>query len=338
MTTYQRLVRTMALGFILAVITAASGFAQTSLASLRGKVSDEQGGVLPGATVTVRQIETNATKVGVTGEARPVLPAEPAGGHLRGDRGALGVCHGETDRRRPARRAGGRYGFRPQGRRGPGERDGQPGSRRSSRRSTWSARSSTRKSVENLPTVSRNFADLAQLAPGRQLHRRIVDGILGGRTASVPEQRVRRRRDQRDAVLRDAVRVVSAGLDPGIPGDDERVLGRVRERVGRRAERHHAERHQHAPGTGLRLLPEREVQQPARTPDASSTARRCSSTTTPIFNQRRLGGYLGGPIVTNTDVLLRRRREPRQRCDDEPVDLRLLAQSGHTRRSFRPAT
>src|SRR5580765_7414241 len=80
MTTYQRFLRTTALALNLTVITAASGFAQTSLATLRGKASDEQGGVLPGATVTVRQIETNATKVGVTGEVgQYYLPSLPAG-------------------------------------------------------------------------------------------------------------------------------------------------------------------------------------------------------------------------------------------------------------------
>ena len=111
MTTYQRLVRTMALGLILAVITAASGFAQTSLASLRGKVSDEQGGVLPGATVTVRQIETNATKVGVTEEVgQYYLPSLPAGTYEVTVE-LSGFCHGETDRRRPARRPGSRLDF-----------------------------------------------------------------------------------------------------------------------------------------------------------------------------------------------------------------------------------
>src|SRR5258708_14474473 len=61
-------------------IAASSSFGQTSLATVRGKVSDEQGGVLPGATVTVRQIETNATKVSVT-EAlgQYFLPNLPAG-------------------------------------------------------------------------------------------------------------------------------------------------------------------------------------------------------------------------------------------------------------------
>src|ERR1035437_10226900 len=58
----------------------ASASAQTSLATLRGKVLDEQGGVLPGATVTVRQTETNTTRTGVTNETRQFyLPSLPAG-------------------------------------------------------------------------------------------------------------------------------------------------------------------------------------------------------------------------------------------------------------------
>src|SRR5262245_11804387 len=75
-----RFLRPAALALSLGVSTATSGFAQTSLANLRGKVSDEQGGVLPGVTVTARQIETNATKIGVT-EAlgQYFLPNLPAG-------------------------------------------------------------------------------------------------------------------------------------------------------------------------------------------------------------------------------------------------------------------
>ena len=62
--------------WILAAVIVAATFgtigpaaAQTSFATLRGKVGDEQGGVLPGATVTVRQTETNTTRTGVTNEA-----------------------------------------------------------------------------------------------------------------------------------------------------------------------------------------------------------------------------------------------------------------------------
>ena len=57
-----------------------SGVAQTSFAALGGKVTDEQGGVLPGVTVTVRQLDTNTTRTGVTeSNGQYYLPSLPAG-------------------------------------------------------------------------------------------------------------------------------------------------------------------------------------------------------------------------------------------------------------------
>src|SRR5206468_2960851 len=58
--------RVPAIVVALALLTASAAFAQTSLATVRGKVTDEQGGVLPGATVTARQIETNTTRSSLT--------------------------------------------------------------------------------------------------------------------------------------------------------------------------------------------------------------------------------------------------------------------------------
>ncbi len=53
---------------------------QGTLAAMRGKVADQQGGVLPGATVTARHVATNTTKVGVTTElGQYYLPNLPAG-------------------------------------------------------------------------------------------------------------------------------------------------------------------------------------------------------------------------------------------------------------------
>jgi outer membrane receptor protein involved in Fe transport len=49
------------------LLTAASVPAQTALATLRGTILDEQGGALPGVTVTVRQVETNTVQTSVTG-------------------------------------------------------------------------------------------------------------------------------------------------------------------------------------------------------------------------------------------------------------------------------
>jgi hypothetical protein len=43
--------------------------AQTNLGTLRGTVVDEQGGALPGVTVTARQTATNTTQTAVTGGA-----------------------------------------------------------------------------------------------------------------------------------------------------------------------------------------------------------------------------------------------------------------------------
>ena len=58
----------------------AGASAQTSLATLRGSVADQQGGMLPGATVTVRQIDTNTTRTSVTeGTGQYFLTALPAG-------------------------------------------------------------------------------------------------------------------------------------------------------------------------------------------------------------------------------------------------------------------
>src|SRR2546428_11450485 len=71
---------TSTIALLILTILASAASAQTSLATLRGKVADEQGGVLPGATVTARQVETNTTRTSVT-EAlgQYFLPNLPAG-------------------------------------------------------------------------------------------------------------------------------------------------------------------------------------------------------------------------------------------------------------------
>src|SRR5262245_14788079 len=68
---------------ILALATIApAASAQTSLAALRGRVTDQQGAVLPGATVTARQTDTNTTRTGVTNEnGQYYVPSLPAGAY-----------------------------------------------------------------------------------------------------------------------------------------------------------------------------------------------------------------------------------------------------------------
>jgi outer membrane receptor protein involved in Fe transport len=61
---------TLTLGLILGVLViAAPGFSQTALATLRGVALDQQGGVLPGVTITVRHADTNSVQTTVSGAA-----------------------------------------------------------------------------------------------------------------------------------------------------------------------------------------------------------------------------------------------------------------------------
>src|SRR5688572_18303857 len=59
--------------------TALPAVAQTT-STITGRVVDEQGGVLPGATVTVREIATGLTRTAFTGsEGRFTLASVPVG-------------------------------------------------------------------------------------------------------------------------------------------------------------------------------------------------------------------------------------------------------------------
>jgi outer membrane receptor protein involved in Fe transport len=70
---------------VLAVLAVAcllvdTGYAQVTMAAIRGKATDDQGAVLPGATVTARHVATNTIKVAVTTEVgQYYLPNLPAG-------------------------------------------------------------------------------------------------------------------------------------------------------------------------------------------------------------------------------------------------------------------
>src|SRR5262245_66580407 len=54
--------------------------AQTSFAALAGTVTDAQGGSLPGATITLRHVDTNTTRSGVSeSRGQYYVPNLPAG-------------------------------------------------------------------------------------------------------------------------------------------------------------------------------------------------------------------------------------------------------------------
>src|SRR5262247_226023 len=65
-----------ALGLIAALLAAAPPApAQTALGTVRGAVLDQQGAVLPGVTITLRQVDTNTSQTVVsTPEGRYIVP------------------------------------------------------------------------------------------------------------------------------------------------------------------------------------------------------------------------------------------------------------------------
>ena len=66
----------VSLGVIVGVLMLTiPAFTQTALGTLRGVVRDQQGGALPGVTITVRQVDTNTLTTAVTGaEGQYFLP------------------------------------------------------------------------------------------------------------------------------------------------------------------------------------------------------------------------------------------------------------------------
>ena len=64
----------------IALTAASSATAQTALGTIRGTLKDEQGGALPGVTVTARQTATNMTQTAVSGVSGQYFVANlPAG-------------------------------------------------------------------------------------------------------------------------------------------------------------------------------------------------------------------------------------------------------------------
>src|SRR3989442_2266842 len=146
-------------------IITACGFAHTSLATLRGKAIDQQGGVLPGATVTVRHVETNTTRTSVTeATGQYFLPSLPAGTYeLTVELSGCATAKRTNVVLRVGQEA---------------EIDVGLGVGTIQENVTVAGQAALVETqhvvgafidtarVENLPTVNRNFADLAQLAPG----------------------------------------------------------------------------------------------------------------------------------------------------------------------------
>ena len=72
--------RTLFLGLMFALLFAPSTFAQTITGTMRGTVSDSKGGVVPGAEVVIRNLETGQERnLKTDGDGVYVAPFLPLG-------------------------------------------------------------------------------------------------------------------------------------------------------------------------------------------------------------------------------------------------------------------
>lgn len=161
---HTRSTRILVLSVMLLAAAALAVSAQTSFATLRGTLVDDQGGVLPGVTVTIRHTETNTTRTAVT-DARGhyLVPNLPAGSYEV----SLALTGFTTVTREVVLRVGQEstldvvLGVGPvaenvvvAGRAGQVETQAVVGG------------VITNNEIDSLPTIARNFSDLAKLTPG----------------------------------------------------------------------------------------------------------------------------------------------------------------------------
>jgi hypothetical protein len=247
--------------------------------------------------VTVRQIETNATKVGVTGEVgQYYLPSLPAGtyevtvelsGFATGKQTGVVLRVGQAADLDFALKVG-------------AVQENVTVTGQSTLVETQHVVGTfiDAKSVENLPTVSRNFADLAQLAPGvsstggssmgfsaagqHQYQNNVfVDGatnamqFYGTQSESFPQDWIQE------------FQVMTNGFSAEFGNASGAVLNVITR-------------------SGTNTLQGRTYGffQNAKFNSPPYAGRFVNGApvfldSTPIFNQRRLGGYLGGPLIKN---------------------------------------
>ena len=106
------------------LLPASVAWAQLSTAQLSGRVTDESGAVLPGATITVMQAEKGLHPLERDRRGRNVCPAEPAARSVSARGSTAGVSHLRADTDRAAGRSVAGRQRRPVGRyaRGVGHR------------------------------------------------------------------------------------------------------------------------------------------------------------------------------------------------------------------------
>ena len=151
---------------LLVPLLVSTATAQTTFATLQGKVTDAQGAVLPGVTVTARHVATNTTKVSVTtGVGQYYLPNLQAGEYE-----VLAELTGFTTERRTGivLQVGQEIGLDLRMNLGAIEENVTVVGESALVETTRSAVATVikKEQIDNLPVVERDFSSLALLAPG----------------------------------------------------------------------------------------------------------------------------------------------------------------------------
>ena len=308
----------VAVAVVLAVATGGRGQESINHASVSGRVTDGQGGVLPGATVTARQLETDVTADGRDRQRRPLPLPLPAGRRLRAD-GADGRVH----RGAPADRAVGRVGVRDPVR---------PHRRRHRRRSVTVHGEAPRARIGAQPDRDhrrrRRGREPAAQRPQLPRHRAARARAWRRPTSTARSSSPRRRPCRASGLSVGSQRNLSnsfivdglsanddaaglSGMPYGVDAVEQFQVvtsgGQAELGPGARRlrQRRHPQRHQPAARHRLRLLPRRR---------AATPPTRCPGTTLPM-SQQQYGASVGGPIAPRPHVLLRERRAAPARSD-----------------------
>ena len=240
---------------------------QSAGGSIEGTVTDESGAVLPGATVTVRNQATGVVRETTTDGSgvfrAPLLPV----GLYEVTAALAGLRHHQAPEpvARPSARP---WSIDLSLKVAAAQEEVTVTAEAPVIETTRTQQASTvgERAVANLPVNGRNFIDFVLTTPGvtRDVRARRHQLRRPARHAEQPGDRRRRqqqhllRPDPRPHRLGPRALPVQPGRGAGVPGEPQRLLGRVRPRRRRGDQRGHQVGHQRLPRLGLRVLPRQE--------------------------------------------------------------------------------
>jgi hypothetical protein len=283
----------------IALFSASPLLAQTALGTLRGVVLDQESGAMPGATVTARQLDTNATQTAVTGgEGQYFLPNLRPGKYevtseLQGfaaTRQQLEIRVGQDLTVNLTMKVA-----------GVAESIQVVGKSVAVETQSTLATIITNKQIDDLPTVTRDFSALATLSPGATTstatgtgqgtgvsisgQRPFVNGIIVDGASNQMQFYGRQSNDfPQDWIQEFQVLTNSFSAEYG------QAAGGMLNVITRSGANRTS-------GRAYGFFRDNKFDQPPFAGRYDSAKHPIFLSTTPPFDQQRFGGFLGGPIV-----------------------------------------